>query len=65
MSCGVRYRFSIVNVPKPAQIIAGESEQIGTPHDAVEAGPADVRRAQPDRLDPDHDKPRGRQRTKR
>ena len=46
MSCGVRYEFSLINAPKPAQIIDEELEQIGTPHDAEEAGPADPRRSE-------------------
>jgi len=65
MSCGVRYEFSIVNVPKAAKIIVGEVEQIGTPQDAHEAGAADVRRSEPDLFDPDRDTPRGRQRQQR
>lgn len=63
MSCGVRYQFSIVNIPKPATLIEGDPEQIGTPHDAEEAGPADVRRSEPDAF-PIDPTPRGRQSTK-
>ena len=65
MSCGVRYEFSIVNVPKAAKIINGEVEQVGTPQDAEEAGPADVRRSEPDLFDPGDTTRRGRQRPKR
>ena len=65
MSCGVRYEFSIVNVPKAAKIIVGEVEQTGTPHDAEEAGPADVRRSEPDLFDNDDTTARGRQRPQR
>ena len=62
MSCGVRYEFSLINAPKPAHIIDEDMEQTGTPRDAEEAGPADVRRA--DSSDPPGAPraPRGRQR---
>ena len=63
MSCGVRYQFSIVNVPKPAKLIEGDPEQIGTPHDAEEAGAADVRRSESSVFEANNTA-RGRQRTK-
>jgi hypothetical protein len=49
MSCGVRYQFSIVSVParSHAEVIKEEREPLGTLHDAEEAGPADLRRADP------------------
>ena len=43
MSCGVRYEFSLVTTPKQAEVLQGDTELIGTPKDAVEAGAADPR----------------------
>ena len=47
MSCGVRYQFSLTAAPKRAEVIPEERPPIGTLHDAEEAGPADIRRADP------------------
>ena len=52
MSCGVRYEFSLVTTPKKAQVLDGDTELIGTPHDAEEAGPADERGSTPDSVLP-------------
>ena len=62
MSCGVRYEFSLINAPKPAHIIDDDPEQIGTPHDAEQARPADVRRADASEPLGGAPVPRGRQR---
>jgi len=52
MSCGVRYEFSIINMPKAAKLIDQDVELLGTPHDAEEAGPADLRRPADEDYDP-------------
>lgn len=59
MSCGVRYNFSIVTTPRSAEVLHDEQEPTGTPRDAEEAGPADVRRADPGIALPEHT-PQGR-----
>ncbi len=41
MSCGVRYEFSLESQPKAAKVLPEETPQLGTPHDAEEAGAAD------------------------
>lgn len=64
MSCGVRYEFSLVSVLRPAELIPGDAEQIGTPQDAQEAGPADERRSEADGFE-SSTAPRGRTRVRR
>ena len=54
MSCGVRSNFSIVTTPKSAEVLHDDPEPVGTMHDAEEAGPADVRRADPGIALPEH-----------
>lgn len=61
MSCGVRYNFSIVTTPQKAEVLHDDPAPVGTPHDAEEAGAADVRRADPGIALPEHT-PQGRQR---
>jgi hypothetical protein len=41
MSCGVNYQFSLVDVPRKAEVIGEDPEQRGTPREARETGPAD------------------------